>query len=504
MRFFVWITLVFLSLEMKAQAPFKQSYDITGDAFTKAYHCNTLDSGMILLTRSSNVTGGQYFTIFKTTANGNLQWSQRFVQPGNCNISNIVQLPDSGYFFCFVELNFPEKYYLTRLDKNGNLVYCTSLTPPPNYIVAFDPQCLSRGDGNVYVGCDLHNLTNGVFGWHLFEIDGAGNVVFSNCYNGGTLKCLERGFSVCANGDLLMTGYQRDSVAMHYGPVITRIDSGGTLLWSNLYLDATTDIAGISVFEMANGNIVSTAMHTYPGNETIRLETDASGNLLRARDYGSPTNFLSPFTSRAVENGSMIIFGTTNGGSYCLKLDSTGNILYSQRYFSIVPNSTEISFSGYSFGGVDYTTNHATIFTCDSALVSCSGDTISVDTGSISFQTIAIPSSYPVQLFDTLFSLLDTLWAAVNMKDCETSSVTEINSENEISVFPVPATDFISVDCIPAPDNIRVCDMTGRVILNVQSPEIHNEIDVTTLAAGCYLINVTTFREHHSFRIIVQ
>lgn len=502
----IYIFALLSLLRLNAQAPFKQSYDVVGDAFTKAYHTNTLDGGMILLTRSTNtfVTPTKWFTIFKTFPNGDLQWSQRFVQPGNCNISNIVQLPDSGYFFCFVELNFPEKYYITKLDKNGILVYCTSLTPPPNYIIAFDPQCISKGDGNVYVASDLHNLTNGVFGWHLFEVDGAGDIVFSNCYNGGILKCLERGFSLCTNGDVIMTGYQRDSIAMHYGPVITRIDSGGTLLWSKLYLDTTRDIAGISVFEMANGNIVATAMHTTPGNETIRLETDPSGNLLRSREYGSPANFLSPFTTLAVENNNTLIFGTTQAGSYSLKLDSVGDVLYAQRYYSIVPNRVNTYYGGYSFSGIDYSTNHAVIFTSDSSLVSCSGDTLVVDTGSISFQTIAIPNSYGVQLFDTIFPLLDTLWSGSNTKDCETIGIGEVISENSVIVYPIPASDFLRIECSFVPDNIMICDVSGRIVATTQPSEVISQIDITALAAGCYII--LTFHETHveSRRLIIE
>lgn len=502
----ICIVLVFAFHNANAQAPFKQSYDVVGDAFTKAYHTNTLDGGMILITRSTNpfVTPTKWFTLFKTFPNGDLQWSRRFKQPGNCGLSNIVQLPDSSYFFCFVELNYPEKYYITKLDPSGNLIYCRSLTPPPNFIVAFDPQCISKGDGNVYVASDLHNQSNSMFGWHLFEIDGAGNVVFSTCYNGGTLKCLERSFSLCANGDLLMTGYQRDSLAMHYGPVITRVDSAGNLLWSKLYLNSTTDIAGLSVFEMTNRHIVATATHTTPGNETVRIETDSAGNLLRSREYGHALYGLTPVTTHPAENQSMLIFGTTGGGAYCMKLDSVGNVLYTQRYTSMVPQRINLYYGGYSFSGVDYSTNHAVIFTADTTLLSCTDDTMHIDTAGIGFQTISISSSYSIQLMDTAFPLVDTLWAGVNTKDCGTIGVEETESLAATTFYPNPVSDVVTIRSSQHMRSIELLDISGRIILyqTVESNEV--QLNITSVPRGCYIIHVVHEDTVESQRLIIE
>ena len=143
---FRFLLLIFIVTQtsLSGQTFFKQSYDVVGDMFTKGLHTNTLDGGFIILTRSSQAFSTiRYFTIFKTEMDGDLEWSKRFIAPGNCTISNIVQSPDSGYFFCFVELNFAFKYYVVKLDKLGNLLFCKSITPPPNYLIAYDPQCVA-------------------------------------------------------------------------------------------------------------------------------------------------------------------------------------------------------------------------------------------------------------------------------------------------------------------------------------------------------------------------
>lgn len=496
-RLLIGLLLCCSVVKLSAQSAFKQSYDIVGDAFTKAYHTNTFDGGMVILGRSSNAMGGQYFTIFKTDANGDLQWSQRFLQPGNCNISNLVQLSDSSYFFCFVELNYPEKYYITKLDVAGNLVYCKSLSPPPNYIIAFDPTCIADNNGNVYVYSDLHNMSNSMFSWHLFKVDPLGSIVFSQCYNGGSIKCLGRGFTQCTNGDLLLTGYQRDSVVMHYGPVITRVDSNGNLLWSNLYLDSTSSIAGLRVLEMNSGNIVVTATHVTPGNEVVRIETDSAGYLLRSGEYGSPTHGLSPFTSSKVENDNQLIFGTTDSGSFCMKLDSVGNLLAAQRYYWIVPNSITVhSATGYCFGGVDTQTNHAVLFTSDTLLNSCFGDTITMLPSGNVFNTIPIPSSFSIALQDTLFPLQDTVWLATNFKECGPIGIPESTLSADVTIFPVPAVDVLHIETRFVPARIAVTDLTGNSVLITTPTATHTDVDVSSLSPGVYFLHISDAEQH--------
>lgn len=501
--FFIFI-LLSTAYESRAQS-FKQLYDVVGDNFSKAYHSNTLDGGMILITKSNFWQGGRYFTIFKTLANGDLQWSKRYEQPGNCNVSNIVQLPDSSYFFCFVELNFPEKYYISHLDKFGALIYCRSLTPPPNYIVAFDPYCIAKADGNVYVQADLHDMTNGMFGWHLFEVDINGNIIFSTCYNGSILKCLGRGINECANGDLLLVGYQRDSVSLEFGPVITRVDSDGVMLWSKLYLDTSTSIAGLSIAEASNGNIYVTASHTTPGNEVIRLETDANGNLLRTREYGHATSPMSPYNSKLVENNATVIYGTTDTGSFVMKLDSLGNIVAAKRFSWVVPGKIQMLSAGdYTFSGVDSQTNHALLFSTDISVSSCFGAPFSIDTGSIQFQTLLIPNSYNVQLFDTAFTLNDTLWPGVDLKICGPVGIEEGLPERVVQLFPNPANEMVTIQSHEQITRIELFDVTARQLLSESVYSDATQLNVSTFPAGCYMIRVHFENHIESRRLIIE
>lgn len=497
------ILLLLSALTVKAQGPFKQYYDVTGDVFTKGLHSNTRDSGMILITRSTNVTGTKYFTVFKTLANGDVQWSSRFIQPGNCGVSNIVELADSGFFFCFVELNYPEKYYITKLDRYGNLVYCRSLTPPPNFIVAFDPQCIAKRDGGVYVASDLHNLANSMFGWHLFEIDAGGNIVFSQCYNGGTLKCLERSFMQCQNGDLVMTGYQRDSLLLHFGPMITRIDSDGVFLWSKLFIDTTTDIAGISIVELQNGDLAVAASHTTPGNELIRLQTDAAGNFIRVNEYGNAAHSLTPVTAMRGENSSMIIFGTSDSGSFAVKIDSLGIPVHASRFLWVSPNKVQRNpVSGYSFGGIDPTSNHAVIFTTDSTLTSCFGTPLQIDTTSISFLAINAGMQYAVALYDTAFNLQTNATPGSNIKNCGPIGIDE-REPVDFKIYPNPAHDAVQIHCDETILIIELYDLRGCVLDRAEV----NSTDYTQALPplpGLYLVRIQTETSVQSVHIVAE
>ncbi len=76
---------------------------------------------------------------------------------------------------------------------------------------------------------------------------------------------------------------------------------------------------------------------------------------------------------------------------------------------------------------------------------------------------------------------------------CETVvGVEEINRENRISVYPNPATSSTRISSDNLIDNIRVFDLSGKLIFEYHVASLKYTLDLSEIQNGMYLLEVTT------------
>ena len=64
---------------------------------------------------------------------------------------------------------------------------------------------------------------------------------------------------------------------------------------------------------------------------------------------------------------------------------------------------------------------------------------------------------------------------------------------NEFKIYPNPATDFavVSITTAARQSVLRICDVTGKIVFQKENPEKENRIDLSTLARGIYVVEVS-------------
>ncbi|MCF8365113.1 MAG: C10 family peptidase [Bacteroidales bacterium] len=83
----------------------------------------------------------------------------------------------------------------------------------------------------------------------------------------------------------------------------------------------------------------------------------------------------------------------------------------------------------------------------------------------------------------------------------------EVNSFGELQLYPNPATDYIkvSLDESSSPlGNIQIINFIGVLILEVQSTNTSETIDVSSLPEGCYVLRVTKAGNTISKKIVIR
>ncbi len=67
------------------------------------------------------------------------------------------------------------------------------------------------------------------------------------------------------------------------------------------------------------------------------------------------------------------------------------------------------------------------------------------------------------------------------------NSLFESEATNELSIFPNPANDVITVSSV-TPSTIQIYDITGKMILERKKASVNHEVSITDLSSGIYLV----------------
>lgn len=131
-------------------------------------------------------------------------------------------------------------------------------------------------------------------------------------------------------------------------------------------------------------------------------------------------------------------------------------------------------------------------------VIASSGTTFTSASSQLEF-TIGEP------LTATLTSGGNTVTQGFHQPNIQVSSIENNNSEYSFTLYPNPAEEFVTVESNKEKDmQVHVFDANGKAILisNVFQQKI--TIDLQTLAAGTYLLRITTKDglPLHSYRVI--
>lgn len=74
-------------------------------------------------------------------------------------------------------------------------------------------------------------------------------------------------------------------------------------------------------------------------------------------------------------------------------------------------------------------------------------------------------------------------------------------AENEVTIYPNPATDIINVNSVENIDAVYIYDLAGRQILAQHPQSINTAIDLSGFSSGIYLVKVASGAKNKTFKI---
>lgn len=173
---------------------------------------------------------------------------------------------------------------------------------------------------------------------YLIKTDLEGNLVFEKTY-GNAQGENGKGIVALRDGNLLLFGSRKRASNDIEDIHLIKIDTAGNILWEQTYGGELYDDPD-AIIEMSNGElcIAATTVSFGAGSKDMYLLwTDPSGNLLREKTFGGP-DLDGCASIMEIENQELMLhaytknYGATSRDMYLLKMNATGDSLWSKRF----------------------------------------------------------------------------------------------------------------------------------------------------------------------------
>lgn len=263
-------------------------------------------------------------------SSGNIRWS-KFYNTGLAfeSLSSAIQTRDSGCLMIGYRSANTREIYLIKTDGAGNVQWAKSYTGADDIYEELVGQTV---DGGYIISGNVE--PNGILtGDLLIKIDSSGNVQWNRLYEGingnGALQT--------ADGGYVLSGiYDTSGYAMN---TMLKTDSTGMPLWHKTFnFIAPFSFKYTLISTSDQGLILATHTNSFGagGADIVLIKMDSNGNILWSNAYGGANNDY-PSSVKEFPGGGYFIAGSTNSfgstkDAYLLRIDFSGNLLWSKIY----------------------------------------------------------------------------------------------------------------------------------------------------------------------------
>ena len=417
---------------------------------------------------------GSYF--IKTDSTGSIEWTKTYQRAGLGALYSIQKTSDGGY------ISSGDSLSLLKTDINGDVQWSKSYT---NYSTGW--AAIQTSDGG-YI------TVAGGFGPIITKCDNAGNPIWVKRYfdtvGFQTVYALSRSICPTSDGGFIIFGYI--GIVSDDGLVSIKVANDGALQWLKVY-KAATNLAGTSMIQTQDGGFLSIGYRRSGGPASIHaIKMDGGGNVQWARSYEG----LEAHSVQPTYDGGYIIagcVGTSNGTPSLLKIDVSGNAVWSKAYRSFnkarARSVKETPDHGFIVTG--QTGDNAEILFLKTDANGNSGCNDSTITSMDTFFSVTVADVPPYSYPDTVANL-DFVYTigtgGIDSTICSTLSVAnEQVSSAPTTVFPNPTAGAFTIKSSEVIKCVTIYSPSGTVVFNATFNSRDAEIDLHELTSGLYL-----------------
>ncbi len=462
------------------------------------------------------------FYLILTDATGDTLWTRTygkrsdttsFALNGSGNEGyNLIQTHDGGFLFIGERHEIPggtSDVFALRIDPNGALLWSRMYGGDDNeYGVAV----AQSADGNFVIGGFTETFGAGIRDMLLMKVDETGDTLWTKTFGGESIDAA-LDMKQTLDGGYVLAGYTFSDGAGSSDIYVVRTDSEGNVIWQRTYGGTLNDI-GHAIIETSDGgfSICGETESFGVGNRDIYLiKVDVNGNVEWSKAFGGEDYEAANAIVQA-NDGGFVLAGYTRGYGaggedfIVLKTDAQGQYTWSGTYggkqddaAKSIINADDNGFvvTGYSRsfsnGGLD-----VYLVKTDSLGASSCGEFIN-NINTTDLMSITKSPNFEVG-YGTVIKQRTTVVGRTNtiiQDPCDIINVVaEFVNLTQWQVHPNPANNFLVIDRQDGDaieeKQIEIHDLLGRQMQSISFDPHNNQIDISRLATGAYVLTIRT------------
>jgi uncharacterized delta-60 repeat protein len=262
--------------------------------------------------------------------------------------TSIIQSSDGGYVVAGRTRSFgagSSDFWVVKLDSAGNVVW-TKTIGGSDYDVA--TSIIQSSDGGYVVAGETSSFGAGNSDIYVVKLDSGGNVQWTKTI-GGSYEDRVRSIIQSSDGGYVVAGWTRSFGAGWEDIYVVKLDSSGNVVWTKTIGGSSYDFAYSITQSSDGGYVVAGETSSFgAGNSDIYVvKLDSSGNVQWTKTIGGSSNdgavsIIQSSDGGYVVAGSTESFGAGSQDIYVVKLDSSGNVVWTK---TIGGSSDDVAFS---------------------------------------------------------------------------------------------------------------------------------------------------------------
>ncbi len=483
----------------------------------------TRDHGFALL------SSGDGITLTKLDQFGSVQWRHRYSNGFYATSDEVRQSLSGGYSITgtLVDSSFTLNYYILMTDSNGLVVWWKKYLPivgeisTPGYFYAGHHIGWSgvrheiTYQGNIVMaGMVQSNQIN--YKLHVTKTDSAGNILWTQYYDTlGYLQFVQDIVVGRAVIEPLKENYYVLSHEKSSAYMINALRQDGSLIWCNSYATFGGGLA-YSIEYTADHCLMVCGTN---GVGILVTKLDTSGNVIwsNAYDLGLTAHW-GNCVKRTFDGNYLIAGGAGNTTIQAIQMKINGGGIPVWQYSYLMPAQSEANavslaavrdsssiISGFSDTGFFFPIQeHQVIRTDQNGNGSCGATPTTVVVSPLNVFVSSYLVSFAAQVLVTPVVNQFIPTAVTEVNPCSTTSVTDEPDEGFVSCYPNPSTGLVTLLGRSKIIEIEVYDYQGRLITRVSPGRNDYVLDLRNCEAGTYMCVVQYVDLSQSAHLIIR
>lgn len=122
--------------------------------------------------------------------------------------------------------------------------------------------------------------------------------------------------------------------------------------------------------------------------------------------------------------------------------------------------------------------------------------TVNTSLGQLTYTPISITGTSESDLYVSTF--LHGVWTNA----ISTGIDEAVNSRSSVKVFPNPATSSLTIDCDLTSGDLRIIDISGRMVMNKTYTSSQNQLDISHLNSGMYILRINDISGNYQCKFV--